>query len=163
VASLVVVLLNNPKLRVKPVLPIVFIPAIWKLVPTAFVRNTLPLPLAPVYPEDTVVFLTSPEPVKVYTPLFCQPVYAGISVVAPGLPIFSVKTCACASVTVIERMKMNARRRDRPRAPAQYFPITGMYMFFIKRFTVFFKYEKYLDWVTLSKDRTHKATLISGG
>jgi hypothetical protein len=91
---LAVVLLNTPNDNETPVYVDASNPEIIKSLPTVLVKNTLPLPEAPAYPDDAEVLLTSPEPVKVNTPLFCQPVYEVIAVVEAGLPTFSEKIVA---------------------------------------------------------------------
>jgi hypothetical protein len=60
-----VVLLKAPKEIDKLVQPEVFIPEIIKSVPEVLVKRIFPPPEAPVYPEETLVFLTSPEPENV--------------------------------------------------------------------------------------------------
>lgn len=89
-----VVLLKWPNDKLMAVYPVVLIPLTNKNLPTVFVKNTFPLPEAPVYPVEEVEVLTStsgdPEVNDTGLP-FCQPLYKLITVFATGVPTFSKK------------------------------------------------------------------------
>ena len=56
-------------------------------------------PEAPVYPLDTVLLRTSPEPLKSYAPAFWNPPLAScvaMAVVAATVPMLSEKMFTCA-------------------------------------------------------------------
>jgi hypothetical protein len=89
-------------------------PDICKNLLEILVIKIFPLPLAPAYPVDGVVDLTSAVPENIAVVLFCQPVYDKIVVVPAGEPKFSENIVVCAFdsiLMIISKVTLNNAKR----------------------------------------------------